>query len=67
MGLNHFTGLDGMSGYAAAKGIPAPRVAVIASGLVLGGGLSVALGVFPLVGALALALFFLAVTPFWRT
>lgn len=70
MGLNHFTGLDGMSGYAAAKGIPAPRLAVVASGVVLvAGGLSVALGVFPLVGALALALFFLAVTPvmhdFW--
>lgn len=70
MGLNHFTGLDGMSGYAASKGAPAPRVAVVASGLVLvGGGLSVALGVFPLLGGLALAAFFLAVTPvmhdFW--
>ena len=70
MGLNHFTGLDGMSGYAAAKGIPAPRLAVIGSGLMLiAGGLAIALGVYPLVGAAAIALFFLGVTPvmhdFW--
>lgn len=70
MGINHFTGLEGMAGYAAAKGVPAPRVAVVASGLTLvGGGLAVALGVYPLVGAGALALFFLGVTPvmhdFW--
>ncbi|QCS44484.1 DoxX family protein [Natrinema versiforme] len=70
MGLNHFTGLDGMSGYAAAKGIPAPRLAVIGSGLMLIlGGLAIALGVYPLVGAAAIALFFLGVTPvmhdFW--
>lgn len=70
MGLSHFTGLEGMSGYAAAKGIPAPRVAVIVSGLLLiGGGLSLALGVYPLIGAGAIALFFLGVTPvmhdFW--
>jgi uncharacterized membrane protein YphA (DoxX/SURF4 family) len=70
MGLNHFTGLDGMSGYAKAKGIPAPRLAVIGSGLMLiAGGLAIALGVYPLVGAAAIALFFLGVTPvmhdFW--
>ncbi|WP_247731042.1 DoxX family protein [Halovivax limisalsi] len=70
MGLNHFTGLGGMSGYAAAKGVPAPRLAVAASGVALaGGGLSIAFGIYPLVGAAVLALFFLAVTPvmhdFW--
>ncbi|WP_207592832.1 DoxX family membrane protein [Halomontanus rarus] len=70
MGLGHFTGLDGMSGYVEAKGVPAPRFAVIASGLVLiGGGLSLALGIYPLLGAGALAVFFLGVTPvmhdFW--
>jgi uncharacterized membrane protein YphA (DoxX/SURF4 family) len=70
MGVNHFMDLDGMSGYAAAKGVPAPRAAIVASGLVLvGGGLSLALGVFPLVGAAVLALFFVGVTPvmhdFW--
>ena len=70
MGLNHFTEIDGMSGYAEAKGVPAPRLAVVASGLVLVlGGVSIVLGVYPLLGAVALALFFLAVTPvmhdFW--
>jgi hypothetical protein len=42
MGFSHFTNLDGMSGYAKAKGIPAPRLAVAGSGLLLllgGGGL----------------------------
>lgn len=70
MGLNHFTGLDGMSGYAKAKGVPAPWFAVILSGLMLiVGGLAIALGVYPLVGAVVIALFFLGVTPvmhdFW--
>jgi len=70
MGLSHFTGLDGMSGYAEAKGVPAPRLAVIVSGLMLiVGGLAITLGVYPLIGAVAIALFFLVVTPlmhdFW--
>jgi uncharacterized membrane protein YphA (DoxX/SURF4 family) len=70
MGLNHVTGLDGMSGYADAKGVPAPRLAVLGSGLALvAGGLAIALGVYPLVGAAVIALFFLVVTPvmhdFW--
>ncbi|WP_318571271.1 DoxX family protein [Salinigranum marinum] len=70
MGIGHFTGLDGMSGYAKAKGVPAPRFAVILSGLMLiVGGLAIALGVYPLVGAAVIALFFLGVTPvmhdFW--
>ena len=70
MGLSHFTELDGMSGYADAKGVPAPRLAVIVSGLMLiVGGLAIALGVYPLLGAAVIALFFLGVTPvmhdFW--
>jgi putative oxidoreductase len=70
MGLSHFTGLDGMSGYADAKGVPVPQLAVIVSGLMLiVGGLAIALGVYPLLGAAAIALFFLVVTPvmhdFW--
>lgn len=35
MGLNHFVQLDGMSGYAEAKGVPFPRLGVIVSGLLL--------------------------------
>lgn len=70
MGLNHFMDLETMSGYADSKGVPAPRAGVIVSGLLLIlGGLAVVLGVYPLVGAALLALFFLVVTPmmhnFW--
>ena len=70
MGLGHFTGLDGMSSYAEAQGIPAPRLSVAGSGLILVlGGLSIILGAYPLLGAAAIAVFFLGVTPvmhaFW--
>jgi putative oxidoreductase len=70
MGLNHFLDADAMSGYAEAKGLPAPKLAVLGSGgTLLFGGLSVALGVFPAIGAGALALFLLVATPtmhdFW--
>lgn len=70
MGLNHFMDLDAMSGYADAQGVPAPRFSVIASGLALVfGGLAIAVGVYPLLGAVALAVFFVVTTPvmhdFW--
>lgn len=70
LGLNHFMDLDSMSGYAEAKGVPAPRLAVLVSGLLLVvGGLAIALGVFPVLGAAAIGVFFLGVTPvmhdFW--
>lgn len=69
-GLNHFMQLEMMSGYAASKGVPAPKIAVLGSGLLLIiGGLSLALGFQPLIGVGALALFFIGVTPmmhnFW--
>ncbi|CQH51239.1 DoxX domain protein [Halobacterium hubeiense] len=58
MGLNHFMQLEGMTGYAQHKGLPAPKLSVLASGAVLVlGGLSVATGVLPVVGAVALAAF----------
>jgi uncharacterized membrane protein YphA (DoxX/SURF4 family) len=70
MGLGHFTGLDGMSGYAEAKGVPFPRIGVIVSGLLLVfGGIAVVLGVYPLLGAAPIAVFLLISTPmmhdFW--
>lgn len=70
MGFNHFMNLDGMSGYAESKGVPFARLGVIGSGLLLVlGGLAIVLGVYPLLGAAAIALFFLGVTPimhdFW--
>lgn len=70
MGLNHFLQTDGMAAYADAKGIPAPRAAVLFSGgqLVFAGVL-LALGAYPAVAAGAIALFFVVVTPmmhdFW--
>jgi len=70
MGLNHFQQRDSLAGYAEQKGLPAPGLAVVASGVVLvAGGLSVASGIYPLLGAIALAGFLLvaAVTihDFW--
>jgi uncharacterized membrane protein YphA (DoxX/SURF4 family) len=60
MGLNHFMQTDGMTQYATHKGVPAPRLSVLASGaaLVLGG-LSILLGVLPLVGGAVVAAFLL--------
>ena len=70
MGLNHFTDLETMAGYAEFKGLPAPRFSVIASGFVLAlGGVAVAAGAFPVLAAGSLAFFLLvsAVTmhDFW--
>jgi uncharacterized membrane protein YphA (DoxX/SURF4 family) len=69
-GLNHFLSADEMSEYAAAKGVPAPGVGVVASGAVLVlGGLGILFGAYPVVAAGGLATFFLVVTPvmhdFW--
>ncbi|WP_144900793.1 DoxX family protein [Halobellus captivus] len=70
MGLNHFMNVDGMAGYAEAKGIPAGRFSVLFSGgMLLFGGLGIALGVYPALAAGAIALFLVASTPtmhdFW--
>jgi putative oxidoreductase len=70
MGLNHFLQTDGMAQYAAHKGLPAPRLSVLASGAVLVlGGLSIVLGVLPLVGGVVVAGFLLvsavAMHDFW--
>lgn len=57
-GFNHLTKLSMMSGYAASAGVPAPTVAVAVTGLMLlGGGLSVLLGMKPKVGAALLVVF----------
>ena len=70
-GLNHFMDVEGMTGYAEFKGLPAPKLAVVGSGgLLVFGGLSLLTGVVPVIGAGALALFLFvsAVTmhDFWR-
>lgn len=69
-GANHFLNRAEMAGYAESKGVPAPTVAVLGSGLLLvAGGLGIALGAYPALAAGALVVFFLGVTPlmhdFW--
>lgn len=60
---NHFMQLEMLSNYADSKGVPSPRLAVIVSGLLLVvGGLSILLGFQPLIGVIALVVFFLPVT-----
>jgi putative oxidoreductase len=59
-GIHHFRHLEMMTPYAGAKGIPAPRVAVLGSGFLLVlGGLSILLGVRPAWGVLLLTAFLL--------
>lgn len=60
MGLNHFLQLDQMAGYAEFKGLPAPKLSVVASGgLLVLGGIGIITGAFPYVSALAVAGFLL--------
>ena len=57
-GIAHLTKLNAMTGYAQFKKVPAPKLAVIVTGLMLIiGGLYVALGIFADLGALLLAIF----------
>lgn len=70
-GINHFTKLGAMAPYAQMKGVPAPKVAVLSTGLLLvAGGASVLLGLLPRVGLASIAVFLLGVTPamhaFWK-
>ncbi|MFQ5614026.1 MAG: DoxX family membrane protein [Anaerolineae bacterium] len=63
MASNHFRQLDMMSGYAGSKGVPAPKAATIVTGLLLLiGSLSILLGFQPLIGVIALVIFFVPVT-----
>ena len=62
-GLNHFLSLAMMAQFAAAKGVPAPTVAVAASGaLILFGGISILLGWRPDLGIAAIVVFLLGVS-----
>jgi uncharacterized membrane protein YphA (DoxX/SURF4 family) len=69
--VNHFTQVRMMSGYAQSKGVPAPKLAVTFTGLLLLiGGVSVLFGIYPILGATALVLFLVPVTftmhTFWK-
>jgi len=60
--LHHFQQIKMMSGYAASKGIPAPKLAVGGSGLLLLlGGLSILTGYQPYIGAIMIVLFLVPV------
>jgi putative oxidoreductase len=62
-GINHFQHTEGMSQYAAAKGVPSPDRAVQATGaLLLAGGLSIILGVKPRQGLAAIIAFLIPVS-----
>jgi putative oxidoreductase len=70
-GYNHFKGIAMMTGYVQSKGIPMPKIAVAFTGLLLlVGGFSIVLGIYPAIGAFSLALFLLPTTlmmhAFWK-
>ena len=70
-GIAHLTKLEAMTGYAQYKKVPAAKLSVIVSGLmILVGGLYIALGVYADLGALLIALFLIPAAflmhAFWK-
>ncbi len=70
-GIAHLTKLEAMTGYAKYKKVPAAKLSVIVSGLmILVGGLYIALGVYADLGALLIALFLIPAAvlmhAFWK-
>jgi uncharacterized membrane protein YphA (DoxX/SURF4 family) len=70
-GFNHFTHFEPMAGYAKAKGVPAHKLAVAGTGVMLVlGGLSMLLGVHPNAGIVLLIIFLLGASfpmhDFWN-
>jgi uncharacterized membrane protein YphA (DoxX/SURF4 family) len=62
-GINHFQHLGMMSGYVGSKGLPAPKLAVIVSGLlIIIGGFCIVLGFQPEVGVLCIVVFLVPVS-----
>jgi putative oxidoreductase len=62
-GIRHLTSVEQLAQYAASKGVPLPELAVVVTGLLLlAGGLSVLLGVWPTWGVLCLVVFLVPVT-----
>jgi uncharacterized membrane protein YphA (DoxX/SURF4 family) len=69
-GINHFKQTQTMAGFAAAKGVPMPEIAIKATGtMMLLGGSMLALGIKPKYGSLLIAGFLAGVSPvmhnFW--
>ena len=70
-GIAHLTKLEAMTGYAKYKKVPAAKLGVIVSGLmILIGGLYVALGIYADLGSLLIALFLIPTSflmhAFWK-
>ncbi len=70
-GYNHFANLGMMAGYAQAKGVPAAKPAVAFTGLLLlVGGISTLFNFYPMIGLIALVVFFIPTTfmmhAFWK-
>lgn len=62
-GYNHFANQQALTTGTAAKGVPAPKVAVVGTGvLLIVGGLSILLGVWVRLGAVLLLIFLVGVT-----
>jgi uncharacterized membrane protein YphA (DoxX/SURF4 family) len=62
-GLNHFQHLNMMSGFVGSKGVPAPKAAVVISGLlIIVGGLSVIVGYHVWFGLACIMLFLVPVS-----
>ena len=62
-GLRHFQFLPMMAGFTGAKGVPAPKAAVVLSGLmIILGGISILLGLKPHWGIALVTLFLVPVT-----
>jgi putative oxidoreductase len=61
--FNHLTKVSMMAGYAASKGVPLAPAAIVVSGiLLLLGGLSILLGIYPHVGLILLIVFLIPVS-----
>ena len=70
-GANHLTKLEAMTGYAQYKKVPAAKLAVVVSGLmILVGGLYIVFGVYADLGALLIAIFLIPTAflmhAFWK-
>jgi len=70
-GIAHLTKLEAMTGYAKYKKVPAAKISVIVSGLmILIGGLYIALGIYADLGALLIAAFLIPTAvlmhSFWK-
>jgi len=62
-GINHFLHLGMMSGFVASKGLPAGKIAIVLSGLlIILGGLCIILGYRPEIGVLCIVVFLVPVT-----